>query len=201
MIGGNAMYRPNDARFGFARWWYWCGSRLWRGRIKIVSVGARAGLVISRLVRFFDSTTKGVFFWKVNDLFPCYWCCSCWCPWLPLHLLPHLRMSVPIISGLVMNTQTIRRTSIKLRCWKTTLVLLALAQLNTVRSFPFRMVRMISLKWSGADNIITAEHTIMDIMYRNVIRASIVAVSGVRGLALAVAAALVFYRNRLTPFM
>lgn len=41
----------------------------------------------------------------------------------------------------------------------------------------------------------------MDIMYRNVIRASIVAVSGVRGLALAVAAALVFYRNRLTPFM
>ena len=47
------MYRPNDARFGFARWWYWCGSRLWRGRIKIVSVGAQAGLVISRLVRFF----------------------------------------------------------------------------------------------------------------------------------------------------
>jgi len=45
MIGGNAMYRPNDARFGFARWWYWCGSRLWRGRIKIVSVGAWAGLV------------------------------------------------------------------------------------------------------------------------------------------------------------
>ena len=45
------MYRPNDARFGFARWWYWCGSRLWRGRIKIVSVGAQAGLVISRLVR------------------------------------------------------------------------------------------------------------------------------------------------------
>lgn len=47
------MYRPNDARFGFARWWYWCGSRLWRGRIKIVSVGAQAGLVISRLVRLF----------------------------------------------------------------------------------------------------------------------------------------------------
>lgn len=47
------MYRPNDARFGFARWWYWCGSRLWRGRIKIVSVGAQAGLVISRLMRFF----------------------------------------------------------------------------------------------------------------------------------------------------
>ena len=46
------MYRPNDARFGFACWWYWCGSRLWRGRIKIVSVGAQAGLVISRLVRF-----------------------------------------------------------------------------------------------------------------------------------------------------
>lgn len=48
------MYRPNDARFGFACWWYWCGSRLWGGRIKIVSVGAQAGLVISRLVRLFD---------------------------------------------------------------------------------------------------------------------------------------------------
>ena len=34
------MYRPDDAQFGFARWWYWFGSRLWRGRIKIVSVGA-----------------------------------------------------------------------------------------------------------------------------------------------------------------
>ena len=41
----------------------------------------------------------------------------------------------------------------------------------------------------------------MDIMYRNVIRASIVAVSGVRGLSLVVAAALVFYRNRLIPLM
>lgn len=40
VIGDNAMYRPNDARFGFVRWWYWCGSQLWRGRIKIVSVGA-----------------------------------------------------------------------------------------------------------------------------------------------------------------
>jgi len=40
MIGGNAMYRPNDAWFGCVCWWYWCDSRLWRGRSKIVSVGA-----------------------------------------------------------------------------------------------------------------------------------------------------------------
>lgn len=41
----------------------------------------------------------------------------------------------------------------------------------------------------------------MDIMYRNVIRASIVAVSGVRSLALVGAAALVFYRKHLIPLI
>ena len=110
-------------------------------------------------------------------------------------------MSVPIISGLVMNTQTFRHTSTELRRLKTTSVLIALANLNTVNSFLFHMVRMISLKRSGAGNIIIAVHAIMDIMYLNVSRASIVTMSGVRGLALVVAAALVFYRNRLIPLI
>lgn len=34
------MYRFHDVRFGFGKMQYWCGSQLWRGRIKIVSVGA-----------------------------------------------------------------------------------------------------------------------------------------------------------------
>ena len=34
------MHRFHDAQSGFIRMQYWGGSQLWRGRIKIVSVGA-----------------------------------------------------------------------------------------------------------------------------------------------------------------
>lgn len=30
------MYRSHDARFSFVKIRYWCGSQLWRGRIKTV---------------------------------------------------------------------------------------------------------------------------------------------------------------------
>lgn len=51
------------------------------------------------------------------------------------------------------------------------------------------------------DNITIVAHSIMDIMYRNVFRASIVTVRGVRGLAPVGAAALVFYRKCLIPLL
>lgn len=34
------MYRFHDARTGFVQIWYGCSFRLWKDRIKIVSVGA-----------------------------------------------------------------------------------------------------------------------------------------------------------------
>lgn len=34
------MYRFYAVGSGFMRMRYWCGSQLWRGRIKIVSAGA-----------------------------------------------------------------------------------------------------------------------------------------------------------------
>ena len=34
------MYRSQAPMGDFVEMRYWCGSRLWRGRIKIVSVGA-----------------------------------------------------------------------------------------------------------------------------------------------------------------
>ena len=51
------------------------------------------------------------------------------------------------------------------------------------------------------DNITIVAHSIMDIIHRSVFRASIGTVSGVHGLALTGAAALIFYRKRLIPLI
>lgn len=53
------MYRSHNARSGLVQTRYPCGSRLWRGRIKIVPVGARAGLMIRRLMRFLSGFSVG----------------------------------------------------------------------------------------------------------------------------------------------
>lgn len=46
------MYRFHDAQSGFIRMRQWCVPQLWRGRIKIVSVSAQAGLLIVGLCAF-----------------------------------------------------------------------------------------------------------------------------------------------------
>lgn len=51
-LGGDTMYHFHDVQSGFVQMQYWCGSQLWRGRIKIVSVGAYAGHVECGLMRF-----------------------------------------------------------------------------------------------------------------------------------------------------
>ena len=54
------MYRFHDAQSGFIRMRHWCVPQVWRGRIKIVSVGAKDRLLIGLLMRFFSNITSWI---------------------------------------------------------------------------------------------------------------------------------------------